>query len=58
MKLKSKTELVQAKIDHKLVEAGDVLCERQLRTRSDIIRQGILKELEANGLCPVRHRAA
>ena len=50
MKAKSKTELLQAKVDPKLVEAVDVLCERQFRTRSDIIRQGLLKELEANGL--------
>ena len=58
MKAKSKTELLQAKVDPKLVEAVDVLCERQFRTRSDIIRQGLLKELEANGLCPVRQYAA
>ena len=44
MKAKSKTELVQAKVDPKLGAAVDVLCERQFRTRSDIVRQGLLKE--------------
>ena len=57
MKAKTKTELLQAKVDPKVVEAVDVLCERQFRTRSDII-QGLLKELEANRLCPVRQYAA
>ena len=45
MKAKSKTELVQAKVDHRLGAAVDVLCERQFRTRSDVVRQGLLKEL-------------
>ena len=31
----------------------DQLAERQYRSRSDIIRQAVLRELEANGLCPI-----
>ena len=44
--------MIQAKVDPKLVATIDILCERQFRTRSDIIRQGLLKELEAHGLAP------
>jgi metal-responsive CopG/Arc/MetJ family transcriptional regulator len=49
-----KREIVTAQVDEKLVQAMDVLGERQFRSRSDIIRQGVIKELEANGLCPVK----
>ena len=53
-KPKTGSELIQAKVDSKLLEIIDNLAKRQFRTRSDIIRQGLLKELEAHGICPVR----
>ena len=53
-KPKTDSELLQARVDSKLVEIIDNRAKRQFRTRSDIIRQGLLKELEAHGICPVR----
>ena len=48
-----KREIVAVKVDEGLVRAIDALADRQFRSRSDIIRQGVLKELEANGICAV-----
>jgi predicted transcriptional regulator len=45
-------ETVAVRIDPRLVNAIDVIAERQFRTRSDIIRQAVLKELESCGVCP------
>ena len=53
-KSKADSELLQARVDSNLVEIIDNLAKRQFRTRSDIIRQGLLKELEAYGISPVR----
>jgi Arc/MetJ-type ribon-helix-helix transcriptional regulator len=47
-------ETVAVRIDPRLVDAIDTVADRQFRTRSDIIRQGVLKELEAHGICAVR----
>ena len=56
MKRQTKTELVQAKLDPNLAAAVDVLCERSFKTRSEVIRSALLRELQANGLCAiVRH---
>ena len=49
-----KREIVAVQVDEKLAQAMDILAARQFRSRSDIIRQGVIKELEANGLCPVK----
>jgi len=48
-----KKEVVAVKVDEGLVKAIDVLAQRQFRSRSDIIRQGVLRELEAYGICAV-----
>ena len=48
-----KREIVAVKVDEGLVRAIDALADRQFRSRSDIIRQGVLKELEAHGICAV-----
>jgi metal-responsive CopG/Arc/MetJ family transcriptional regulator len=40
-------ELVAVKMPKPLIEAVDTLAERQYRTRSDVIRQGALRELAA-----------
>jgi metal-responsive CopG/Arc/MetJ family transcriptional regulator len=53
-----KREIVAVQVDEGLLKALDALAGRQFRTRSDIIRQGLLKELEAQGICPVPERAA
>ena len=52
MKPTKKAATVTLKVPEGLVAAIDILSERQYRSRSDIIRQGLLRELEANGLCP------
>ena len=44
-------ETVAVRIDPRLVDAIDTVADRQFRTRSDIIRQAVLKELEACGVC-------
>ena len=46
-------EIVTVKMPQSFVAAIDELAARQFRSRSDILRQGLLKELQANGLCPV-----
>ena len=48
-----KKQLVALHISPTLLEAVETLAERQFRTRADLIRQSILKELETHGLCPV-----
>jgi predicted transcriptional regulator len=48
-----RAEVVAFKAEEALAQAIDELARRQFRTRSDIIRQGILKELEAHGICAV-----
>ena len=47
-------KMLVIKAEDSLVAAIDTLAERQFRSRSDIIRQATLKELEQNGLCPAR----
>jgi hypothetical protein len=48
-----KAEVVAFKVEEVLAQAMDELARRQFRTRSDIIRQGVLKELEAHGIYAV-----
>ena len=48
-----KKQLVALHISPTLIEAVDTVAERQFRTRADLIRQAILKELEACGVPPV-----
>jgi predicted transcriptional regulator len=47
-----KVETIAFKADQALAQAMDELAKRQFRSRSDIVRQGVLKELEANGISP------
>jgi predicted transcriptional regulator len=47
-----KREIVAFQVDEALAAAMDQLAQRQFRSRSDIMRQALLRELEANGLCP------
>ena len=49
---KAAPETLAVRIDPRLVAAIDTVADRQFRTRSDIIRQAVLKELEACGVCP------
>ena len=49
---KDEVEVVAVKMPRTLVSALDALAERQYRSRSDILRQAALRELESNGLCP------
>ena len=44
---------VNMKMPAPLVESLDTLAKRQFRSRSDIVRQALMRELEANGLVPV-----
>ena len=50
---RQKKQLIALHISPTLLNAVDQLAERQFRTRADLIRQSILKELEAHGICPV-----
>jgi metal-responsive CopG/Arc/MetJ family transcriptional regulator len=47
----NKVEVVAVKMPQTLIRAIDDLAARQFRSRSDIVRQGLLKELQANGVC-------
>jgi metal-responsive CopG/Arc/MetJ family transcriptional regulator len=51
--MKSKTETIACKMPQNLVEAIDTLAERTFRSRSDILRQAAMKELEANGIVAI-----
>jgi TRAP-type uncharacterized transport system substrate-binding protein len=53
LRLAPQVEIVTVKMPQSFVAAIDDLAARQFRSRSDIIRQGLLKELEANGLVPL-----
>jgi hypothetical protein len=53
MKPRKVEKTVACKMEQTLVEAIDVLAERQFRTRSDVIRQAALRVLAENGICPV-----
>ena len=50
---KRRGEVIAVQVNEGLVKAMNALAERQHRSRSDIIRQAALRELEANGLCAV-----
>ena len=50
----TKKQLVQINVEKSLVATIDEVSQRQHRTRSDFIRQAVLKALEVeHGLCPV-----
>jgi metal-responsive CopG/Arc/MetJ family transcriptional regulator len=48
-----KKPLIALHMSPTLIEAVDTLAERQFRSRAEVIRQSIIKELELHGLCPV-----
>jgi predicted transcriptional regulator len=50
---KNAQEILAVRCDARIVAAIDEIATRQFRSRSDIVRQSILKELSAQGLCPV-----
>jgi metal-responsive CopG/Arc/MetJ family transcriptional regulator len=47
------TKTIALKIQPNLLEAIDTLAERTFRSRSEILRQAAIKELENNGLVAV-----
>ena len=53
MKTKPATQLVAIHVSTALVAVIDEVAKRQYRTRSEFIRQAVLRELEAQGICPV-----
>ena len=53
MPKEASVETVAVKMAPSLVAAIDELAQRQHRTRSDVLRQGAIRELEAGGLCLV-----
>jgi metal-responsive CopG/Arc/MetJ family transcriptional regulator len=55
------SKTIALKINTTLLAAIDVLAERTFRSRSEILRQAAIKELEQNGICPLensRNKAA
>jgi metal-responsive CopG/Arc/MetJ family transcriptional regulator len=46
------TRLVAITIAPALIEAIDEVAKRQFRSRSAVIRQAVLHELEKEGVCP------
>ena len=58
MKAARKREVIAFQADKALTESMDLLAARQHRSRSDVIRQALLAELEKNGLVPIAVRAA
>jgi metal-responsive CopG/Arc/MetJ family transcriptional regulator len=53
MKPRVKKQLVVLQVSTTVVAAIDQIAERQERSRSDFIRQAVLKELAEQGLCPL-----
>jgi metal-responsive CopG/Arc/MetJ family transcriptional regulator len=51
MQNKPRTEKINLALPARLVEAIDEVAQRQLRTRSEYIRQATLKRLEDDGFC-------
>ncbi|MGZ8415612.1 MAG: ribbon-helix-helix protein, CopG family [Methyloceanibacter sp.] len=50
---KNALEVLAVRCDPRLLAAIDTVAERQFRTRSDIVRQAVLRELEAHGIFAV-----
>jgi hypothetical protein len=44
---------VVLRVHPELLSLADLLAARRFCSRSDVIRTGLLAELERNGLCPV-----
>ena len=44
--------LIAITIAPALIEAVDKMAARQFRSRSEVIRQAVLRELEKEGMCP------
>jgi hypothetical protein len=51
-------QLVHVTVSKPLLAAVDQLAARQYRSRSEWIRQAVLKELEAQGVCPLHPQVA
>ena len=58
MKQKTDHDTLVARLPLAMGEALDELAKRQFRTRSDVVRQALLAELERNGICPTQQAAA
>ena len=54
MKERLKTQLVSLQIPPVLVQAVDALASRQFKTRSEFVRQALIRELERRGVCPLQ----
>jgi metal-responsive CopG/Arc/MetJ family transcriptional regulator len=52
------TKTIALKIQPSLLEAIDLLAQRTFRSRSEIMRQAMIKELEQNGLVAVPRKQA
>jgi metal-responsive CopG/Arc/MetJ family transcriptional regulator len=52
------SKTIGLKIDLNLLAAIDALAERTFRSRSEILRQAAIKELDANGLVAVPRKVA
>jgi predicted transcriptional regulator len=52
------TKTIALKIDPNLLAAIDALAERTFRSRSEILRQSAIRELESHGLVAVPRKVA
>jgi predicted DNA-binding protein len=53
MRHKTDHDTLVARLPLAMGEALDELAKHQFRTRSDVVRQALLAELEKNGLVPI-----
>ena len=52
-KAKHPKQLLAVSISTSLVAAIDAIAERKFQSRSEVVRQALLRELELQGVCPI-----
>jgi metal-responsive CopG/Arc/MetJ family transcriptional regulator len=54
----STKQLVHVTVSKPLLAAVDSLAARKFQSRSEVVRQALLRELEKEGVCPLRPQVA
>jgi metal-responsive CopG/Arc/MetJ family transcriptional regulator len=53
VKMKQSKQLLAVSVSTSLVAAVDSLAARKFQSRSEVVRQALLAELERQGVCPL-----
>jgi Arc/MetJ-type ribon-helix-helix transcriptional regulator len=58
MKASPAKPIMTVQMSTELLTAIDTIAAREFRSRSDVVRQAVLRDLEARGIVPVRQPVA